>query len=429
MKPQIQILHRATLSLALLLLGVLPTLFFFAPNFARPTGGNEASDDFVRPSAQFSTVASRLERNRLIARLGAEPWHRTGTLGKGIKVAILDSGFRGYRAYLGDILPASVKARSFRHDGNLEARDSQHGIMCGEVIHALAPAAEILFANWEQDEPATFLEAVRWARSEGARVISCSVIMPSWSDGNGGGAVHRELTSILGDGKSAGDMLCFACAGNTAQRHWAGAFHQASADFHDWGAGVTKNRVRPWGTEQVSIELYSTSGSGRFEVSVCDADTGALIGKSSSHVEGARSIAVVRFDPDAARSYCVRLRQLAAGAGPFHLVALAADLDIATPEGSVSFPADGPEVIAVGAVDEENHRMPYSSCGPNSSHTKPDMVATVPFMTFCRARPFSGTSAAAPQAAALAALLWSQNRSLPAADIGRQMLLSTSDLG
>jgi subtilisin family serine protease len=408
---------------------LLPFLLSAFPNAIQSHGANETADDAARPSAEFNTRFSRLERSRQIAMLGVEPWHRSGYVGSGIKVAVLDSGFHGYRAFLGDVLPANVKVHSFRHDGNLEAKDSQHGIICGEVIHALAPAAEILFANWEPDEPDTFLEAVRWARTEGAKIISCSVIMPSWSDGNGGGAVHRTLSKFLGDGTAPGDMLYFASAGNTAERHWAGEFHPAGDGYHDWRGGITSNRVRPWGAEQVSLELYAPSGNSRFELSVCDADTGAVIGKASSDTSGERLTAVLRFDPNSARSYCVRLRRIAEGPGRFHLVALGADLDISIAQSSIAFPADGPEVIGVGAVDGDNHRLSYSSCGPNSNHTKPDMVAGVPFMTFCRARPFSGTSAAAPQAAGLAALLWAERASSNAREIGRQLQEAASDLG
>src|SRR4051812_19247337 len=85
------------------------------------------------------------DRGRLFARLGADRWHADGHRGRGVKVAVIDSGFRGYRSFLGSALPPHVPARSFRLDGALEARDSQHGILCGEVIHALAPEAELLF--------------------------------------------------------------------------------------------------------------------------------------------------------------------------------------------------------------------------------------------------------------------------------------------
>src|SRR4029078_4500609 len=96
-------------------------------------------------------------------------WHGAGHRGEGVKVAVLDTGFRGYRNALGQVLPAQVRVRSCRKDGRLEARDSQHGVLCAEVIHHLAPEAELLFANWEPETPTAFLDAVRWARGAGAR--------------------------------------------------------------------------------------------------------------------------------------------------------------------------------------------------------------------------------------------------------------------
>src|SRR5687768_17587386 len=74
-----------------------------------------------------------------LSALGAARWHADGYQGQGIKVAVLDSGFRGYRDHLGRGLPRTVLARSFRLDADLEARDSSHGVLCGEVIRALAP--------------------------------------------------------------------------------------------------------------------------------------------------------------------------------------------------------------------------------------------------------------------------------------------------
>src|ERR1700722_16505616 len=139
-------------------------------------------------------------RARLLDDMGVPAWHSKGWRGQGVKVAILDSGFRGYQTHLGEALPEHVTAQSFRIDGNLEAKDSQHGILCGEVVHAVAPEAELLFANWDPDQPNQFLDAVRWARRQGARVVTCSVIMPTWSDGEGGGDVHRALAEILGQG-------------------------------------------------------------------------------------------------------------------------------------------------------------------------------------------------------------------------------------
>src|SRR5579875_1370006 len=136
-------------------------------------------------------------RTDLLERLGVSAWHAQGWRGQGVKVAVLDSGFRGYRAHLGAVLPTTVHACSFRLDGDLEAKDSSHGILCAEVVHTLAPEAELLLANWEPECSDQFLEAVRWARRQGARILSCSIIMPSWSDGEGHGRIHRELVRLL----------------------------------------------------------------------------------------------------------------------------------------------------------------------------------------------------------------------------------------
>src|SRR5205807_2164257 len=161
-------------------------------------------------------------------------------------------------------------------------KDSQHGILCGEVVHALAPAAELLFANWEPDRPDQFLDAVRWARQQGARILSCSLIMPSWSDGEGGGSIHAALARLLGKGDQADE----------------------------------------------------------------------IVAHSSARVNVNRYCAVARFYPNAAHDYRVRVRLARGPAGPFHLVALGGSLEYASARGSIPFPADGPEVVAVGAVTD-----------------------------------------------------------------------------
>jgi subtilisin family serine protease len=344
-------------------------------------------------------------RTRIIEQLGVAAWHEAGYRGRGVKIAVLDTGFQGYRQHLGRCLPAAVTVHSFRHDGNLEARDSQHGILCAEVVHTLAPDAELLLANWEPDEPDSFLAAVRWAREQGARAISCSVIMPTWSDCEGHGNVHLGLTRLLGTGDETGDPLCFASAGNTAERHWCGTFQDDGHGRHEWTPGDTDNVVKPWGTEGVSIEACWRPGA-CYEVSVQDAVSDHEIARSVPCLGADRCCAVAQFQPQEGRVYRVRLRLVRGVPGSFHLVALGGGLAYTTRRGSIAFPADGPEVIAVGSVNQNGRRSAYSSCGPNSEAPKPDFVATVPFPSAWRARPFAGTSAAAPQAAALAALLW-----------------------
>jgi hypothetical protein len=350
-------------------------------------------------------------RGRLLDRMGVSAWHADGWRGQGVKVAVLDSGFRGYRDHLGKALPDQVKVKSFRADGDLEAKDSRHGILCGEVVHAVAPEAELLFANWDADSPKAFLDAVRWAKREGAKVMTCSLIEPTWSDGEGGGDVHQALSDILGD-----DVLFFACAGNTALRHWSGAFHDGGDGWHRWAEGATGDGVWGNGTEPPSVEMC-WSGSARYELVVWDTTADREVGRGAAIIGDGRRSAAVRFEPQSRHEYSARVRLLSGKPGTFHLVVLNGGLERATPRGSIPFPGDGAEVVAVAAVDEEGRREPYSSCGPNGTKAKPDLAAVVPFPSVWRERPFSGTSAAAPQAAGLAALIGSRRSELTASKL------------
>ncbi len=357
------------------------------------------------------------ERAQFLARLGADRWQAAGIRGRGVTVLIIDSGLRGWRSQLGGVLPSSVLTKSFRADAALEARDSSHGVQCGEVIHAIAPEASLLFANWEPDDAASFVRAVEWGKRQGARVMSCSVIMPCWSDGEGGGPIHAALIRAMGSGDAAGDLLGCACAGNTAQRHWSGPFHRGPDGSHEWSPGQTLNAVTPWNDERVSVELCHPPGAG-YLLQVINTVTGVEVGRATS--DPGSCCAVVRFLPTTGARYAARvspgLKKVSgtfSGADrvpdTFHLSVLSGWLERCTERGSIPFPADGPEFAAVGAVDRADHRAAYSSCGPNGAWPKPDFVAEVPVWTAGKAIPFSGTSAAAPQAAGLAALVLSRH--------------------
>jgi subtilisin family serine protease len=353
--------------------------------------------------------------------LGVRDWHRAGHRGKGITVAILDSGWKGWRNALGKVLPGRVLAKSFREDGDLEARDSEHGVLCAEIIHTIAPEARLLLANWEPETPRAFLAAVRWAREQGARVISCSMIMPAWSDGEGNGVTHAELARLLGE-----EAVFIASAGNTATRHWGGAFTPDRRGWHQWKPGQVENLLHPVGENGVCVELVHGTDA-VYDLVVVETGSGNEVGRTRSAGLGTRH-ASVRWFPQWGERYAVRLERVR-GQGRFHLTVLGASLSLATAAGSIAFPGDGAKVLTVAAVTPQGKRLSYSSCGPVGEAPKPDFAARVPFAVRWRpAVPFGGTSAAAPQAAGLAALVWSVEPGLRASAVRQRLQQAAQSL-
>jgi hypothetical protein len=369
-------------------------------------------------------LAPAAAHDSALARLGVDAWHARGFRGEGMTVAVLDSGFRGYRNHLGHELPQRVRIKSFRRDGNLEAKDDTHGLCCAETVHRLAPAVELVFANWEPDCPDAFLEAVRWCRQQGAAIITCSMIMPGWSDGHGGGDVHRQLEQALGN------ALFFASAGNLALRHWSGRFNGDGQSWHQWRSDSVANEIKPWGTQPVSVEVIGPPGSEYRLTVVDDRDTPAGMEQplTAAGVHGS----AIRFRPELGRAYRARVELASGPGGEFRLIALGAELEIATKDGCMVFPGDGRAILTVGAVSLDGNRLETSSLGDagETRHVvKPDCVATVPFSSKVRGGPFGGTSAAAPQAAALAALLWSRERQARPGAIANRLRRNCTDLG
>jgi len=165
--------------------------------------------------------------------------------------------------------------------------------------------------------------------------------------------------------------------------------------------------LRPWGDDEVAVELYGLAGAS-YELWVFDTSTGKEVGHAATNPrQSDRLSAAVRFAPARDHSYGVRVRHIGGPAGDFHLTTTFASLACTTPGANVCFPGDGKEVVP---------------------RPKPDLVAVVPFPSSWRPGPFGGTSAAAPQAAALAALCWSRHADWSAARVRQALQSAAIDL-
>ncbi|HET8568895.1 MAG TPA: S8 family serine peptidase [Candidatus Limnocylindria bacterium] len=101
----------------------------------------------------------------------------------------------------------------------------------------------------------------------------------------------------------------------------------------------------------------------------------------------------------------------------------------------ISYPAAYPEAIAVAATDVDDTRAPFSTVGSFLTLAAPGryMVSTVPTYPtksgVLNYAAFSGTSQATPFAAGVAALVWSREPGLTAAQVRSRLIATVDDLG
>ena len=111
--------------------------------------------------------------------------HAAGITGEGVKV-----GFQGYDALVrrGE-LPRAVAQRAFNQTGRLE-NGEVHGTACAEIVHDVAPGAELVLAaiDGQTDQ---IVNAARWlAEEQGVDIISFS-----------GGSVRQRRFSCVEDAR------------------------------------------------------------------------------------------------------------------------------------------------------------------------------------------------------------------------------------
>ena len=285
---------------------------------------------------------------------GGPLWHGAGLTGAGVKVAILDGGFEGYDSLLGDELPANVVTRSFRADERMD--DGEHGTACAEIIHDMAPAAELyLVASDNEDEN---LEAISWLIEQGVDVISASFGNPLWGPGDGTGPIHDKINEATDRG-----ILWVNSAGNFGENHWAGDWSDQDGNgFLEFASGDEGNTFTltrgetamvylrwndPWDAScnDYDLAVYDSLGSeaGLLSNNYQDCDT-------AEPWEAAELMTAV-LDED----FTVKIKRFDAdGQAEFDLFVYCQDcsaLSHVTPEGSISAPADAASALTVGAVD------------------------------------------------------------------------------
>ena len=342
--------------------------------------------------------------------VGADSWLQGGLTGRGVKVAILDTGFEGYEDALGVTLPRSVTTRSFRADRSVEGV-TDHGRRAAEIVHDVAPGAELHLVTFS-----TITEmsaAVDYLVAQNVDVVSYSIGYIHNGPGDGSGSVNRVVSR-----STSGNMAWAVASGNWAQQHWAGTFRDDNRDaIHEYRPGVQQLTHYFNGGDLISLSLRWEDTWGAacadYDLEVFSPN-GALI-RASRDLQDCNGNPVESLQVLATESGIYSARVVRGNSAPPRRLDMVfvgspdrgVGVNIPVPGGSLGSPADHPEVLTVGALTNALVRSeaPYSSRGPTvDGRAKPELLAPTG-ISANGSESFAGTSAAAPHVAAAMALL------------------------
>ena len=381
-------------------------------------------------------IAVRLPKRRVpdagtiegegISVIGADEWHKAGFTGAGVRIGVLDLGFAGYEDLLGVELPDSVAVATFGWYDEEEV----HGIACAEIIHEVAPDAELLFA-WYDGSDAAMGEAVDWLVEQGVDIISHSV------GGLIGPRDGSEWEAQLVDGLAAQGILWVNSAGNEALSHYRGVFTDEDGDgIHEFAPGEEVLALYNEGHIEIALSWEDDweQAAQDYELFLYDAvgNELAFSQDAQSGQPGQEPVEGIECETGGETVYAVVTAYEIDQPVMLDIFVNGAEVAYPSPDRSICPPADAVGSLAVGAVNWWDDTLAdYSSQGPTSDgRLKPEISAPtgVSGATY-GTEGFHGTSASCPHVAGAAALIWQAHPDFTRQEVMDFLLEHVVDLG
>ena len=354
-----------------------------------------------------------------VARIKAQAYSNRGFTGRGIKVGVIDLGFVGVPSLQNRGELPNLSHRDFTGEGIFT--ETEHGSACAEIVHDIAPDAEIYL--YKVGNLVSLENAKDAAIQEGVDIVTVSLGTHATGFGDGLG-FECEIV----DDAFQNNVLWVNAAGNEAQRViYAQLRDPNSNGYHNFDGENEivnlKNRqtgnlflsagdeVEAWLTynewpltsHDYDLVLVKIKADGSTEI-VERADTKQLQSSPREHL-----VYTIR---EAGNYGFAVWKAEDAKFTDFKLISSNHDLDgPVSITGSVGTPGDARGALTVGALYYQNWTTgpidSYSSQGPTfDGRIKPDLVAPAGVSTISYSPdPYFGTSAATPHVAGAAALL------------------------
>ena len=354
---------------------------------------------------------------------GSPAWNSAGYDGRGIKVGVIDAGFRGLSSLLGSELPATVQRRCYTGSSGSSTTNladcetgSSHGTVVAESVLDIAPEVELSIAN--PLTQADLRDAVEWMALNGVKVINYS--MTWFFDGPGDGTSSNGNSPLKTvDWAVDQGILWVNSAGNSAQKTWfkRAPFSPYVISFQ--GADATNAVVFPSSGGGFDAQLRwddSWQGANRdLDLCIGDHATGAIVHCTSNPqagVPGQIPFESVGFGSSSGGQYdLVVVRRGGTEPSWIQLTLWTfVPLEHRTENGSIGNPGESANsgMLTVGAAswNHVDRIDSYSSQGPTpDGRIKPDIVGAACGETETWSRDFCGTSQSSPHVAGMAALV------------------------
>jgi len=412
-------------------------------NISVPLALIEAQFQAGEPSAAFAqltelehVIGVRLPESRTpdastiegegVAVIDADAWHQAGFTGAGLRIGVLDLGFDGYQDLLGVELPDSVAIETFGWYDEEEV----HGTACTEIVHEVAPDAE-LFLAWYDGSDAAMGEAVEWLLDQGVDIISHS------AGGLVGPRDGSEWDARLVDSLAARGILWVNAAGNEALSHYRGAFTDEDGDdFHEFAPGEEILALYNEGYVRIAL-LWDDDweqASQDYELFLYDTASNKLASSEEPQTGqvGEEPVEWIEYETGGETVYAVVIAYEIDRAATLDIFVDGADVAYPSADHSVCPPGDAVGSLTVGAANWWNDSLAeYSSQGPTADgRLKPEISAPtgVSGATY-GAEEFTGTSASCPHVAGAAALVWQAHPELTRQEVVDFLLAHAVDLG